>query len=321
MKFEELVAFFKAHPSYIRAGISTLPLKLRSVLQSDVKKARAEARKQFKEEGQYYHNGKVGRTILITEPKKKVLLFDLETAPMRAYVWGRWHQDIHLENTISEGFIICWSAKWLFNDDIMSDCLTPEEILLEDDSRIVSTLWELFDEADIIIAHNGAKFDIPLATGRFVIHGLMPPSPYFSVDTLQTAKRVFRFSSNKLDALAGYFGIPCKLDTSFDLWKQCMEGSQDALDYMVDYNKHDVDMLESVYLILRPYIRNHPNIANLLETDCCGKCGCDNLELIPDKFYYTQVSRFPLFRCQNCGAIVRGRVTQGEKVNFINFSR
>ena len=44
----------------------------------------------------------------------KILLFDVETAPMRAYVWGRWKQNISLNETISEWYMLCWSAKWLY---------------------------------------------------------------------------------------------------------------------------------------------------------------------------------------------------------------
>ena len=49
-----------------------------------------------------------------TKKIPKILIFDLETAPMSAYVWGRWNQNINLEATISEWFILCWSAKWLY---------------------------------------------------------------------------------------------------------------------------------------------------------------------------------------------------------------
>ena len=35
----------------------------------------------------------------------------------------------------------------------MGDVLTPEEIVKEDDCRIVKSLWNLINEADIVVAH------------------------------------------------------------------------------------------------------------------------------------------------------------------------
>ena len=83
----------------------------------------------------------------------KILLFDVETAPMRAYVWGRWKQNISLNETISEWYILCWSAKWLYSNTIMYDKLTSEEAINQNDKRIVTNLWKLVDEADIVIAY------------------------------------------------------------------------------------------------------------------------------------------------------------------------
>ena len=90
----------------------------------------------------------------------KILIFDLETAPMSAYVWGRWNQNINLEATISEWFMLCWSAKWLYSNEVMSRRLTSEEAINEDDSRIVKDLWKLINEADIIVAHNAKQADV-----------------------------------------------------------------------------------------------------------------------------------------------------------------
>lgn len=134
----------------------------------------------------------------------------------------------------------------------MSNVLTPEEVIKEDDSRIVKNLWKLLDEADIVIAHNGKRFDIPKINSRFILNGCPPPSFYKQIDTKEVASRNFGFSSNKLDALAGYFNIRHKDDTDFDLWVRCLKGDKKALQYMEKYNIGDIEILEKVYLKLRP---------------------------------------------------------------------
>ena len=245
-----------------------------------------------------------------TRKVPKILIFDLEIAPMSAWVWGRWNQNISLEATISEWFILCWSAKWLYSDDVISCRLTSEEALNEDDSRIVKELWKLINDADIVVAHNAKGADIKWMNTRFIMNELAPPKPYHIIDTLEVAKKNFGFSSNKLDALAGYFGIPHKMDTNFKLWKDCRNGDEEALKYMEEYNRLDVDILEQVYIVLRPWIKNHPNCGNLLTSNIpiCSICASKKLELIPDKYYYTSVGKYNLYRCKDCGSISRGRV-------------
>lgn len=239
----------------------------------------------------------------------KILIFDVETAPMRAYVWGRWKQNIALNQTISEWFMLCWSAKWLYSEEIISDKLTGEEAKEEFDYRIVKNLWELINQADIVIAYNGKRADIPWMNTRFIQNNLTPPSPYLVIDPCEVAKKEFGFSSNKLDALAGYFDIPHKLETDFSLWDRAVKGDEEAIGYMSTYCNMDVKILEEVYIKMRPWIKGHPNIGNLLSSNSCvcSHCGSKNLELISDKFYFTSIGKYNLYRCKDCGGITRGR--------------
>ena len=293
MKVEEIISLMRVKPYLIRMGKGKLSKRLHCSPR-DIEIARR----------------KVSQPYFVEKKLPKILIFDVETAPMKAYVWNRWNQNISLDATISEWFMIAWSAKWLFSDETMGDVLTPFEAKNEDDSRIVQTLWQLIDRADIIVAHNGKRADVPWINTRFIVNGLNPPSPYHLIDTCEIAKKQFGFSSNKLDALAGYFGIPHKYKTDFQLWKDCLDGVQESLQYMLEYNKKDTEILEEVYLKLRPWIKNHPNCGNLISSEvpiCCA-CGSEHLELIPDKYYYTSIGKYQLFRCTECGAITRGRL-------------
>lgn len=238
----------------------------------------------------------------------QILIFDIETSPMKAYVWKRWMENISLDQTISEWFMICWAAKWLGEEEVYSSCLTPSEIAEEDDKRITEELWKLLDEADIVVAHNGKKFDIPKMNSRFILNGLPPCSPYKQIDTCEVSKKSFGFSSSKLDALATYFGFPNKDKTDFNLWKACLEGNQKALEYMAKYNIKDVVILEKVYIKLRSWIPNHPNSGLYIESDkpVCPICGSTHMELTSD-FKYTHASKFKVMRCTDCGGIARVR--------------
>ena len=298
MDFNQVVERLLSKPKYMTNGAGHLS-KLFNCSKEDVYRAKKVV---------------YGKIKSIDEPIKKIpkiLIFDIENAPMVVYAFSRWKQNISLNQTISETFLISWSAKWFMSDEVMYDCLTPSEALAKDDSRIVKGLWKLFDEAEVLIAHNATGFDIPKANSRFIINGLLPPSPYQVIDTLLVAKKQFGFSSNKLDALAGYFGIQTKLDTDFSLWANCMNGDQDALYYMTKYNIIDTEILEEVFINMRPWIKSIPNMSLYYEDDkqrCCS-CGGSHVKEIDDRYYYTSVGAYPVYRCLTCGGLSRGRKT------------
>lgn len=238
----------------------------------------------------------------------RILILDIETAPIKAFVWNLWKQNVYLDQIISDWFIITWAAKWLLEEEILSNKLTSEEILREDDSRIVSNLWKVLNEADIVIAHNGERFDIPKIKARFLVHGLPPTTFYQQIDTKKVAKKEFGFSSNKLEGLARTFGIEGKSDTDFTLWSSCLSGNPEALNYMEFYNKQDVKVLEEVYLIMRPYIKGHPNYNLYIDSEepVCPHCGSSHL-VFAGFYYFTPTGKYRNIRCVDCGALSRER--------------
>lgn len=255
------------------------------------------------------------------EKLPKILIFDIETAPMQAFVWKRYKENVSLDQTISESFMLCWSAKWLYDETVMGDVLTSTEAILEDDRRIVTSLYNLINEADIIVAYNGRNFDIPYMNQRFLVYGFPPYVPVHVVDPYETAKSVFRFSSNKMDNIATQLGLQNKIKTDFLLWKRCLGGETEALNEMLTYNKQDVVVLEEIYCRILPWIKNHPNISNYLENNIsCVKCGSENLVKL-NRLFYTPSGRYELYRCKSCGAIFRGKKNLNtETVPFINCS-
>ena len=160
----------------------------------------------------------------------KVLLLDIETAPMRSYTWSCWKQNVGTNQIITDWFILTWSAKWLFDKEVISDRLTDKEVLQEDDKRITKRLWNLLNETDVVIAHNGDKFDIRKVNTRFLIHRLGTPSSYQSIDTLKHARKQLSFSSNRLDYLGEILGLGRKIDTGgFELWSRCMQKQKQCM--------------------------------------------------------------------------------------------
>ena len=120
--------------------------------------------------------------------RKRVLVFDIETAPMEAYVWSMWKNDISQDQLIQDWSILCWAAKWLDGTEIYTGCSWLDNNNVRDDKACCLALRTLLDMADIVVAHNGDKFDIKKVNTRLLKHGIKQPSPYKSVDTLKIAK-------------------------------------------------------------------------------------------------------------------------------------
>jgi hypothetical protein len=192
---------------------------------------------------------------------------------------------------------------------MITDCLTPSEAVKRNDKRICQSLWKLFDDADIVIAQNGRKFDIPKMNTRWWKHKLTPPSSYKIIDTLDAARRAFGMTYNSLDYLGTYLGIGSKKKTEFQLWTDCDKGDKQSLDYMQEYNENDVTLLENVYLNMRGWIPNHPKFTTYEKVkDVCPVCFGDikNIGL-----YTANVRQYKEFRCQQCGAVFHN--TKAEK--------
>ena len=240
----------------------------------------------------------------------QILIFDIETMPLEVYVWGLYLQRINHDNIIKDWYVATWSAKWLFDEEIKSDGLTPEEAIAGDDSRVCKSIWSLFESADIVIAHNAKRFDIRRLNARWMLNGLKPPSPYMVIDTLTESRKMAAHASHRLDYLGKLMLNKGKIETNFKLWKDCKVGDQDALAEMEIYNREDVSLLEELYLEIRPWMKSHPNTGLFVDGDTavCPTCGHD--KLIPIDPYFTSVGMYPGYRCAECGSISRGRFTE-----------
>ena len=241
----------------------------------------------------------------------KVLIFDIETSPNLAYVWGKWKQNIYSGQFLEKSYIMSFAAKWLDSDEVIY-----KDNRHDDDKEIVKSLFDLFNEADVVVAHNGDRFDIPIVTGRGVVHGFKPPSPFHSVDTLKVSRRKFRFLSNSLADLCEELNLPLKGGhkkfPGFKLWLECLQQNDEAWEEMREYNVQDILSLEALYLRLRPYINNHPNVGQ--HEHSCPSCG--SIDLQRRGAYKPKTGLvYQRFSCNGCGAWSKSATSQKEITN------
>jgi DNA polymerase elongation subunit (family B) len=238
--------------------------------------------------------------------KQKILLWDIETAPNLGYIWGKYEQNV-LEY-VKEWELLSFSYKWLGEKKI--HCVTRQG--QKDDKAIAKKLHALLSEADVVVAHNGDEFDAKRARAKFIEHGLPPPKPFQSVDTLKIAKSRFKFNSNRLNDLGKLLGVGSKVKTGgFDLWLGCMNDDPKSWRLMEKYNRQDVTLLEKVYLKLRPWADKHPH-QGVRGLDQCPKCGSGKLHK-RGLMVSAQGVQYRRLQCQGCGGWCRARLAEKDK--------
>jgi len=244
----------------------------------------------------------------------KILVLDIETALMTVQTFHSAEQRIPQHMIVKDWFVICWAAKWLFSNETMSDCCTSKEAVVENDQNVINSAWQLLDKADIVITHNGRRFDHRKLNARFIYYGLARPSHYLTIDTLKATQKQFATSSHKQDYLTKYLKLPEKLKTDIDLWKECSKGNKQALKRMVKYCRGDVRGLEELYLTIRAWIDNHPNLPLYtdFEGDSCPNCMSENIK--KGGYYYTPTGKYETFRCE-CGAFGKSRKAEKRKIS------
>jgi DNA polymerase elongation subunit (family B) len=193
----------------------------------------------------------------------KVLFLDIETKPLKAWVWGTYDQNIPLEMLIEDWSVLSWSAKWAGSAEsevIYMDNRKKKGEALVDDKKLLQPLWKLMDEADIIIAQNGDRFDLPKLQARFIEHDMGCPSEFSTIDTLKLGRK-FGFTSHKLAYMTEKLNKKYKKQDhsdfkGFKLWNECIAGNMKAWKSMELYNKYDVLSLEELFLKLSEFIKN-----------------------------------------------------------------
>lgn len=232
----------------------------------------------------------------------EVLILDVETLPLVGYAFNPWKTDITLAHIIKDFCILSYSAKWLGSDNVISDVLSPQEALARDDGRILQNVWRLLEIAKVVVTHNGKRFDIKKLYARFWKNKMKRPSSFKLVDTLLSAKATFGMTYNSVAAIARFIGADEKLDTSFDLWVACDNGEITALQHMREYNEQDVETQEEIYMEMRGWIENHPNLALYTgQKDVCPVCLSSNHAEIG--VYAGRGRLYKEHRCSDCNSI------------------
>lgn len=273
MEVQEIKEFLRERPGYLKEGGKRLRNTLRdrgfftTIVKCKI--ALREIRSEFKQK----------RTKEFIE-SAKVLIYDIETSPNIGWFWrAGYKQNIGFNQITKERAVICVSYKWLGEKQVYNLAWDNNQ----DDRFLIEQFVEVLNEADLIVAHNGDRFDLKWLKTRALYHGIPMLPNYNQFDTLKVAKSKLYLNSNRLDYISKFLGHEGKIHTEPSLWNDVvMKNDRKALNDMIDYCDEDVRQLEKVYEVFK-YLDNpklHVGVKNGLTKQTSPISGGVNIEKI-----------------------------------------
>lgn len=241
----------------------------------------------------------------IVSPDKRILVIDIERVrgTVRLPIWSLndyKNRRIHADNVEEWPRLLCYAARW-YNE---KKPIFEAEWL--DRERMVKRSWDLYDEADLVVTFNGKNFDNKHLRSEWLLAGYKRPAPWKDVD-LYPALRPFGFESKTLDAVCKRLGSPGKVrHYDPELVMRALDGDVKARRETRLYNIGDVELTEWLYDRLRGWLNQHPFIGTHGDELACNECDSTELTFYPSKRYRAVVLDYALYRCNHCGALVKG---------------
>ncbi len=236
--------------------------------------------------------------------KPKILIFDVETAPITAYTWGLYDQNVGLNQIKDDWYILSWAAKWLgepASKVMYMDNSKAKNI--QDDKKLVQGLADLLNQADITITQNGDSFDSKKLNARAIINGLQPIKPYKSTDILKEGRKVFKFTSHKLEYITSMLNVKYKKlkheeYPGFELWSAVLKGDQKAWSVMKKYCIHDVLATEEAFQKIQGWIKTQ-NFGTYSDSEAL-QCQCGSSKVISRGYLFTVAGKYQRYQCTSC---------------------
>lgn len=216
----------------------------------------------------------------ITDPAK-VMIYDIETSRVPAWVWWSGKQFINGSQLIEEPKIITVAWKWLGSDKVHH--LTWDKD--HEDKALMKEFIKEYNKADLVIGYNNDNFDNRWINARAIKHGLTPNTYVRSLDLMKECKRLLRLPSYSLAYVCNYFDVTLKQGhEGLVMWEKIQQGSpkeqKEYLKKMIDYNVGDIVSTEEVYVKLRPHMahKTHFGVLKGEEKWSCPNCGGLNVK-------------------------------------------
>lgn len=240
--------------------------------------------------------------------KPKILFYDIETAPVLALIWRPGYNMSVNHDQLLDGEkndIICIGYRWAHQK--RAKCLVWDN-KKQCSEKMIQEFTKIVEQADVVIAHNGDRFDLKHINTQRLLHDQTPIAWPTSEDTLKMVKKHFNFPANNLDYLAKVLLGSKKNPMSWADWvniKLKKKGHEKNLKKMVDYCKKDVDLLCEVWEKIAPYCEVKVSRSLIVNNNREGCPSCGSIHSHKHDKITLKSGKYQRYKCQDCGHVWR----------------
>lgn len=125
------------------------------------------------------------------------------------------------------------------------DAIDPYKL----DRKITKSLLKAIDEVDLVVGYYSTRFDVPFVRTRSAMWGFSPMlyQEKYHYDMWFTVRSLYSLSRNTLEQACAIYGIDGKTHVDYALWDRARLGEQKAMDYILDHNIADVEILAELH--------------------------------------------------------------------------
>ena len=216
--------------------------------------------------------------------KPRILFYDIETTPLKAYIWGLGqpiinHGQLVKKNGIPSMYkIICISYAW--NDDRPAKCIHWG--IHRNTGRVIKEFDKIIKLADIAIGKNSDNFDIKHINIQRMLHKHtgMPDWAIYTEDLEKQLRKYFYLPSYSLDYISNLLGRGGKIKMELQDWINLVEkNDMKTLKKMIKYNLKDVEDTRALWYRLLPHIIPKFNQATFYQDIRCRTCGSKKIKM------------------------------------------
>lgn len=246
--------------------------------------------------------------------KPKILFYDIETTPLKAYVWGLGKQVVR-HNQLVDGFsqwgIICITYCW--DDGKPAQCIDwgYEQ---QNTAWCITEFDKIINQADYVIGKNNKRFDDKMLNAARMFAGLpgMPEWIKYTDDLEQQMRRYFRLPSHSLDYISDQLGLGGKIKMEFQDWVHIVEKDpiygKKCFNKMCKYGKKDVVDTRTIWNKLVEHFEPKFNVGTFLNRKlACKQCGSYDVHINKTGRVGGQV-RYREYNCNSCNRYA-GRIS------------
>ncbi len=236
----------------------------------------------------------------------RILYYDIETSPLKAWIWGCGEQYIR-HAQLEQGFkmwgIICVTYCWNDGEPAKSIDWGYNK---QDTSRVVEKFDRIISQADHTIGKNSDRFDTKMINACRMFAGLpgMPGWTKYTDDLEKQMRRYFRLPSQSLDYISQQLGLGGKIKMEMQDWIDIVEKNANgkiSFDKMIAYGKKDVEDTRFLWDKLAEHFDPKFNRATFEDNGVrCKHADCGSDLLKKDGTRVAGNTRYQQYFCNTC---------------------